>query len=120
TIARLTKARSRERIKQEVSSVAADAGGEKMIDHATLAELESFSCDSGFVPELVQSFVMDNDALLQQMRSRLNPFQIQAFKDLAHGMKGNAVSVGAYRLAELCSEMICAEEKALYAESDKT
>ena len=81
-------------------------GDKQIIDVTTLAELEMFSTDTGFVPELIQAFIIDNDALYKELKGALLTSRVQTVKDALHGMKGSAASIGAEQLADLCSELI--------------
>jgi two-component system, sensor histidine kinase RpfC len=92
-------------------------GGKQVIDLTTLAELETFSTDSGFVPELIQAFIIDNDALYTEMKGALVASRIQTVKDALHGMKGSAASIGAEQLADLCSELISEDPTTLSTDS---
>jgi len=111
--------RNRQRGEKMTQALGGPSGREEkqIIDLTTLAELETFSADSGFVPELIQAFIIDNDALYAEMKGALGASRIQIVKDVLHGMKGSAASIGAEQLADLCSELITEDPATLSTDS---
>jgi two-component system sensor histidine kinase RpfC len=79
---------------------AADAA--RVINSATLAELELISSGSGFMPELINGFIQDGEALLRQMEAAVAAGQYDTLRDLVHAMKGSAVTLGADQLYRTC------------------
>ena len=79
---------------------AADAA--RVVNAATLAELELISSGSGFMPELINGFIQDGEALLRQMEAAVAAGQYETLKDLVHAMKGSAVTLGADQLCMTC------------------
>ena len=79
---------------------AADAA--RVVNSATLAELELISSGSGFMPELINGFIQDGEALLRQMEAAVAAGQYDTLRDLVHAMKGSAVTLGADQLYRTC------------------
>jgi len=52
---------------------------------------------------LVNGFLRDSEALIKEMRTALDARHYEQFKDLAHGLKGSAGSMGATALFEINS-----------------
>ena len=73
-----------------------------VINPAALAELELISSGNTFMPELVDGFVQDGEALLRQMEAAIAAGQYETLRDLAHAMKGSAVTLGADQLCRTC------------------
>jgi two-component system, sensor histidine kinase RpfC len=98
TIAGLVVKRSAE----STSSARHDGEPPAVINSATLAELELIGSGGGFMPELVNGFIQDGEALLRQMEAAVAAGQSEALKDLVHAMKGSAVTLGADQLCRTC------------------
>jgi len=83
----------------------ADSAGEAeamVVNPAALTELELIGSGSTFMPELVNGFIQDGEALLRQMEAAIAAKQYDALKDLVHAMKGSAVTLGADQLCKTC------------------
>lgn len=74
-----------------------------VVNAATLAELEQISTGSGFMPELINGFIQDGEALLRQMEAAVAARQYETLKDLVHALKGSAVTLGADQLCKTCA-----------------
>jgi two-component system sensor histidine kinase RpfC len=99
TIANLIAKRSR-----AVETAASDADDASLvINPAALAELELIGSGSNFMPELVNGFVQDGEALLRQMEAAVAAGQIDALRDLVHAMRGSAVTLGAEQPCKTCA-----------------
>ena len=98
TIASLVAARA------SASVVAKDDadGAPAVINPAVLAELELISSGNTFMPELINGFIQDGEALLRQMEAAVAAGQYETLRDLAHAMKGSAVTLGADQLCRTC------------------
>ncbi len=72
------------------------------IDEGQLREMASLSSDADFLPRLIDGFKRDTMDLLDQMRGAAKRSELQALRDLAHGIKGSASHIGAARLAAIC------------------
>ena len=73
-----------------------------VVNPAALAELELIGSGSTFMPELVNGFIQDGEALLRQMDAAVAAKQYDALRDLVHAMKGSAVTLGADQLCKTC------------------
>jgi two-component system sensor histidine kinase RpfC len=73
-----------------------------VINPAALAELELISSGSTFMPELINGFIQDGEALLRQMEAAIAAGQYETLKDLVHAMKGSAVTLGADQVCRTC------------------
>jgi len=73
-----------------------------VINPAALTELELIGSGGNFMPELVNGFIQDGEALLRQMEAAVAAKQFDTLKDLLHAMKGSAVTLGADQLCKTC------------------
>jgi two-component system sensor histidine kinase RpfC len=83
------------------NSEAAEA--QLVVNPAVLAELALISSGSTFMPELINGFVQDGEALLRQMDAAVAAEQYETLRDLVHAMKGSAVTLGAELLCKTCA-----------------
>jgi two-component system sensor histidine kinase RpfC len=74
----------------------------EVINPAALRELELISSGNTFMPELINGFIQDGEALLRQMEAAVAAEQYETLKDLVHAMKGSAVTLGANQLCKTC------------------
>jgi len=77
-------------------------GTPAVINPAALAELELISSGNTFMPELINGFIQDGDALLKQMEVAVAAGQYETLRDLVHAMKGSAVTLGTDQLCRTC------------------
>lgn len=61
--------------------------------------------DSTFMLQILVGFSNDNDYLVGQMRQALAGGDMKRFRELAHDIRGSALSVGALALARLCAHV---------------
>ena len=54
------------------------------------------------MPELINGFIQDGEALLRQMEAAVAAGQYDTLRDLVHAMKGSAVTLGADQLYRTC------------------
>jgi HPt (histidine-containing phosphotransfer) domain-containing protein len=54
------------------------------------------------MPELINGFIKDGEALLSQMEVASEAGQYETLRDLVHAMKGSAVTLGADQLCRAC------------------
>jgi two-component system sensor histidine kinase RpfC len=81
-----------------------DAGeGPAVINPSALVELELIGSGNTFMPELINGFVQDGEALLRQMETAVAAGQWETLRDLVHAMKGSAVTLGADQLCGTCA-----------------
>lgn len=73
-----------------------------IIDISILEELKSLETDSSFLPRLVEGFRNDGARLINEIEQSLGESNYQNFREATHALKGNAGSVGAIALHELC------------------
>jgi two-component system, sensor histidine kinase RpfC len=98
TIASLIAKRARD----QAAAVNDTEETQAVINPATLTELELIGSGSNFMPELVNGFIQDGEALLRQMEAAVAARQFETLKDLLHAMKGSAVTLGADQLCKTC------------------
>src|SRR3989442_12366122 len=55
------------------------------------------------MPELLNGFIQDGEALLRQMDAAVAAEQYETLRDLVHAMKGSAVTLGAEQLCRTCA-----------------
>jgi len=77
-------------------------GTQAVINPAALSELELISSENSFMPELLNGFIQDGEALLRQMDAAVAAEQYETLRDLVHAMKGSAVTLGAEQLCRTC------------------
>lgn len=87
---------------QAAAVVDTDDSQAVVINPAALAELELIGSGSTFMPELINGFIQDGEALLRQMEAAVATKQYDTLKDLVHAMKGSAVTLGADQLCKTC------------------
>ena len=80
--------------------------GESMsvIDQATFEELKQISGDD-FINELIDAFLDDAPAMLNNMKTALETKDTESFRRNAHSMKSNANTFGATELGTLAKEL---------------
>jgi two-component system sensor histidine kinase RpfC len=93
-------------IAKRASTTAASGDGAEetqvVINPAALSELELISSEKNFMPELLNGFIQDGEALLRQMDAAVAAEQYETLRDLVHAMKGSAVTLGAEQLCRTC------------------
>lgn len=78
----------------------------ELINQEALRELAQLGNDGRFIASLLDGFVVDSKVLLQKMELALRDKNYEEFKDLAHGLKGSAGSIGAMALFALNAEVL--------------
>lgn len=108
TIARLTglEKPNQENVAAVSTSSAMALGVSNLLNIGTLRELEQLGSDSHFLTSLINGFLFDSEALIKEMQTALQMEQYEQFKDLAHGLKGSAGSMGASMLFEINSNIL--------------
>jgi len=93
-------------IAKRATAVAVSGDGaeetQAVINSAALAELALISTDNTFMPELLNGFIQDGEALLRQMEAAVAAEQYETLRDLVHALKGSAVTLGAEQLCRTC------------------
>ena len=74
------------------------------IDRATFAHLET-TTDRDFVRELVQTFLAEAPAMLDELRSALAANDGERFRRAAHSLKSNSNTFGALALGAIAKEL---------------
>ena len=74
------------------------------IDAATFAELQA-SAGAEFVAELVDTFLEEAPAMLEELRDALAGERAEAFRRAAHSLKSNANTFGALALGALARDL---------------
>ena len=82
-----------------------------LLNLVTLRDLERLGNDGRFLAGLINGFLVDSEALMKKMQIALNDEEYEQFKDLAHGLKGSAGSVGATALFEVNSKVLNVSHK---------
>jgi two-component system sensor histidine kinase RpfC len=102
TIARLIAERS-----SALAELSGDGNAAPMVvNPAVLAELELISTGVTFMPDLINGFVKDGEALLRQMEAAVAEGQHDILRDLVHAMKGSAVTLGVEQLSRACGAIV--------------
>lgn len=76
---------------------------EPIIDPSTFAELQE-TAGADFVNELVQTFLEEAPAMLQELRDALAAGNAEAYRRAAHSLKSNSLTFGARTLGALARE----------------
>jgi HPt (histidine-containing phosphotransfer) domain-containing protein len=76
---------------------------EPIIDPATFAELQE-TAGADFVSELVQTFLEEAPAMLQELRDALASGNAEGYRRAAHSLKSNSLTFGARTLGALARE----------------
>ena len=77
-----------------------------LLNLETLHELVKLGNDSRFLENLISGFAIDSEALIRKMEIALGDSAHEEFKDLAHGLKGSAGSIGAIALFDASSQVL--------------
>lgn len=78
----------------------------ELINLGALRELAQLGNEGRFVSTLIEGFVEDGEVLLRKMDTALRAENYEDFKDLAHGLKGSAGSIGATALFTLNARVL--------------
>lgn len=76
---------------------------EPIIDPATFAELQE-TAGADFVNELVQTFMEEAPAMLQELREALAAGNAEDYRRAAHSLKSNSLTFGARTLGAMARE----------------
>ena len=75
----------------------------KSIDKNALLELKDLLEDE--FQELIETYIADTNAKLDETRECLRTSNIDQTRRLAHSVKGASVNIGVVKLGELCSQI---------------
>jgi two-component system, sensor histidine kinase RpfC len=82
------------------------SGGElPVINTETLSHLRELSASAGFVKKLSGVFIADNTALMERIGAAVTARNYGELRSHLHAMKGSSASMGAERLARLCTQL---------------
>src|SRR3954465_8675753 len=82
------------------------SGGElPVINTETLSHLRELSSSAGFVKKLSGVFIADNTALMERIGAAVAARNYGELRSHLHAMKGSSASLGAERLARLCTQL---------------
>lgn len=114
-IARLTASSARsEAPKIESTPTEANYEALPIIKESTLKHLEMLGDgQEDFMPIVIHGFISETEKLLEAMRAALSRNDCQAFRELAHTIKGSAGNIGAESLHVICSDIMDHNENAL-------
>jgi two-component system sensor histidine kinase RpfC len=91
------------------SAPAADVGPAQVealvLDVSVLAELDRLSRDPARLMAVIETFETEGEALLARIAETVAARNHSAFAEGLHALKGNAVNVGAMRLAAACQQV---------------
>ena len=76
-----------------------------VLDASILEELNSLESDPGFLSRLIEGFRNDGARLITEIEQSFDDSNYQGFREAAHALKGNAGSVGAVALHDLCLQI---------------
>ncbi|RZL88976.1 MAG: Hpt domain-containing protein [Variovorax sp.] len=78
--------------------------GPATIDLATFAELQD-AAGADFIKELVQTFLEEAPAMLQELRNALAAGDADVFRRAAHSLKSNSLTFGALALGAMARDL---------------
>ena len=80
---------------------------EEVLDRAALDRVRKLQEESGaeLMAELIELFLEDSPAQMAALKEAVYQADFDALKRSAHSLKGSCVSLGARRVASICSEM---------------
>lgn len=85
-----------------------------ILKETTLKHLELLGeGQEDFMPIVIHGFISETEKLLEAMRSALSRKDYQAFRELAHTIKGSAGNIGAESLHIVCSNIMDLTDQAL-------
>ncbi|NEX62581.1 ATP-binding protein [Noviherbaspirillum galbum] len=78
------------------------ASGGTLIDIAVLRQFDVIFQETGFADRMIQDFMSEARSLIERIESGLALHRSNESKQLAHALKGSALSIGAIGLRQLC------------------
>jgi CheY-like chemotaxis protein len=81
-----------------------------LLDRHILQGLEQLDIDQGFVAELIEIFMRENDAILQEMHHSIKSGQRSRFLEQCQIMLDNAGQLGAFALYEMCLALMLMDQ----------
>lgn len=86
-------------------SVAGQGTTSALLDYARMQEVERISRDAVFLMQLLRGFRGDVEGLLGRLDSAIAAEHRSAMTDIAHAIRGAALSIGAQQLAAQCTRI---------------
>lgn len=75
------------------------------LDLKVLQDVLNLGHNDDFAERLVVSFMADSEQLMSEMKQALQADDTRGFRELAHGLKGNAANLGLVELRSLAAEI---------------
>lgn len=91
-------------IDRDVSSWADDSG-RKVLDIDFLNEMKEVGRNGDFVQNLVWVFLRSSERNMEKLGHALENREIEAFRNIAHALKGSAGQMGAIRVMDICTKL---------------
>jgi two-component system, sensor histidine kinase RpfC len=91
---------------------------EALIDEVTFRELEGLLGKGSRMAQLVGDFCQDAEILLDEMKRSIQQEDWLTLSDLAHGLKGAALGIGAIELARVAKELEMATKNGIPADQN--
>ncbi len=86
-------------------SLRADDSGRKVLDIDFLDEMKGVGMNGDFVQNLVWVFLRSSERNMEKMGHALENREIEAFRNVAHALKGSAGQMGAIRVMDICARL---------------
>ncbi len=115
SISRLTSTESKGvDIGFEGAAISREAAVAPLVKESTLRHLEMLGeGQEDFMPIVIHGFISETEKLLEAMKSALSRNDFQAFRELAHTIKGSAGNIGAESLHLVCRDIMQLDLKEL-------
>lgn|GEM_PF-1235208 len=91
----------------------------ELIDLETIRGLKAISTTNDFLPRVINGFFKDSENNLKLMRQSLANQKYEQFKDVAHGLRGIAASVGALKITSMAAAIEKISNSQLAQEGDQ-
>lgn len=76
----------------------------QIVDCKVLEELKGLSTENGFLPTLLNNFIIDTEEQLKSMEKAISEKSYESYREYAHALKGSSGSVGAMKLHYYCKD----------------
>jgi two-component system sensor histidine kinase RpfC len=81
-----------------------DVNDIQILDYAVLEELKGLSTDNGFLPTLINNFIIDTEEQLKAMEHAISEKLYESYREYVHALKGSSGSIGAMELHYCCKD----------------
>lgn len=120
TVGRLVGYESNCIVQEEVVNSDTKSGGDReVLDVLVLDKLKMLGSSPDFIVRLVDHFQFDTNNLISNMHFSLRGQRYQQLVDEAHGVKGAAGNIGAYKLAHTAQQIYLATPEILEREGKR-